>query len=91
MFLRGSNQTWKHMRGLFILSMAVCQISFDNLSSLLAKASKFIAEYDQLGALHRSLARNQLEGELSTLQQDLDSFGARFRVRTTRNMVFPLL
>jgi hypothetical protein len=28
---------------------------------------------------------------LSTLQQDLDSFGARFRVRTTRNMVFPLL
>ncbi|KAJ7894077.1 hypothetical protein B0H13DRAFT_2276518 [Mycena leptocephala] len=48
-------------------------------ASLLAKASEFIVEYDQLGALHRGLARNQLEGELSTLQQDLDSFGARFR------------
>jgi hypothetical protein len=78
------------MRGLFILSMAVCRISFDNLSSLLAKASEFIVEYDLLGALHRGLARNQLEGELTTLQQELDSFGARFRVRTTRNMVFPL-
>ncbi|KAJ7912934.1 hypothetical protein B0H13DRAFT_2472517 [Mycena leptocephala] len=51
----------------------------ETYASILAKASKFIAEYDQLGALHRSLARNQLEGELSTLQQDLDSFGARFR------------
>ncbi|KAJ7790258.1 hypothetical protein B0H13DRAFT_2299063 [Mycena leptocephala] len=51
----------------------------ERYASLLAKASEFIAEYDQLGALHRGLARNQLEGELSTLQQALDSFGARFR------------
>ncbi|KAJ7882491.1 hypothetical protein B0H13DRAFT_2344573 [Mycena leptocephala] len=30
--------------------------------ALLAKASEFVVEYDQLGALHRGLARNQLEG-----------------------------
>ncbi|KAJ7892161.1 hypothetical protein B0H13DRAFT_2529330 [Mycena leptocephala] len=51
----------------------------ETYASLLAKASEFIAEYDRLGALHRGLARNQLKGELSTLQQNLDSFGASFR------------
>ncbi|KAJ7855806.1 hypothetical protein B0H13DRAFT_2283603 [Mycena leptocephala] len=51
----------------------------ETYATSLAKASEFIVKYDQLGALHRGLARNQLEGELSTLQQDLDSFGARFR------------
>ncbi|KAJ6487592.1 hypothetical protein C8R45DRAFT_252300 [Mycena sanguinolenta] len=46
---------------------------------LLEEASKFVADYDSLKAITRALGRNELGSKFTELQQDLDSFGARFR------------
>ncbi|KAJ6487630.1 hypothetical protein C8R45DRAFT_253502 [Mycena sanguinolenta] len=46
---------------------------------LLEEASKFVADYDSLGAIKRDLGRNQLGSRFTELQQNLDLFGARFR------------
>ncbi|KAF7356051.1 hypothetical protein MVEN_00934900 [Mycena venus] len=49
------------------------------LARLLGETSKFVAEYDRRGAVRRITARHQLAGRLSALQQEIDSFGPRFR------------
>ncbi|KAJ7269695.1 hypothetical protein C8J57DRAFT_1227412 [Mycena rebaudengoi] len=51
----------------------------ETYTGLLKKAAAFVADYNEIGAVRRGAARNQLGGDFSTLQQDLDSFGARFR------------
>ncbi|KAJ7269755.1 ankyrin repeat-containing domain protein [Mycena rebaudengoi] len=51
----------------------------ETYAGLLEKAAAFVADYNEIGAVRRGAARNQLGGDFSTLQQDLDSFGARFR------------
>ncbi|KAJ7269766.1 ankyrin repeat-containing domain protein [Mycena rebaudengoi] len=51
----------------------------ETYAGLLEKAAAFVADYNEIGAIRRGAARNQLGGDFSTLQQDLDLFGARFR------------
>ncbi|KAF7358528.1 hypothetical protein MVEN_00903700 [Mycena venus] len=51
----------------------------ETYARLLKEASVFVSEYDELGLIRRSLARNHLGGNFSDLQGRLDSFGARFR------------
>ncbi|KAJ7269747.1 ankyrin repeat-containing domain protein [Mycena rebaudengoi] len=51
----------------------------ETYAGLLEKAAAFVAGYNEIGVVRRGAARNQLGGDFSTLQQDLDSFGARFR------------
>ncbi|KAJ7285924.1 ankyrin repeat-containing domain protein [Mycena rebaudengoi] len=51
----------------------------ETYAGLLEKAAAFVADYNEIGAVRRGAARNQLGGDFSTLQQDLNSFGARFR------------
>ncbi|KAJ7269760.1 ankyrin repeat-containing domain protein [Mycena rebaudengoi] len=51
----------------------------ETYAGLLEKAATFVADYNEIGAVRRGAARNQLGGDFSTLQQDLDLFGARFR------------
>ncbi|KAJ6585683.1 hypothetical protein B0H19DRAFT_1110477 [Mycena capillaripes] len=51
----------------------------ETYAGLVEEAAEFVANYDEIGAVRRSVARNQFGGDFSTLQQNLDSFGARFR------------
>ncbi|KAJ7926469.1 hypothetical protein B0H13DRAFT_2265901, partial [Mycena leptocephala] len=51
----------------------------EKYASLLEKAYMFISEYDNMGTLRRTTARDQLGSEFGALQQELDSFGTRFR------------
>ncbi|KAJ7092512.1 ankyrin repeat-containing domain protein [Mycena crocata] len=51
----------------------------ETYAGLLQTASRFIAEHDNLGKVQRFAARNQLGTELNDLQQQMTSFGARFR------------
>ncbi|KAJ7269786.1 ankyrin repeat-containing domain protein [Mycena rebaudengoi] len=51
----------------------------ETYAGLLEKAAAFVAGYNEIGAVRRGAARNQLGGDFTILQQDLDSFGARFR------------
>ncbi|KAJ7255942.1 hypothetical protein C8J57DRAFT_1344803 [Mycena rebaudengoi] len=48
-------------------------------ASLLEKAAALVTGYDQLEIVGGGATRNQLGGDLATLQQDIDSFGTRFR------------
>ncbi|KAF8146678.1 ankyrin repeat-containing domain protein [Mycena galopus ATCC 62051] len=45
---------------------------------LISKASQFINNYDDHGTLAHIAARNQLQGEMDTLNHELDLYGARF-------------
>jgi hypothetical protein len=49
---------------------------------LITKATEFVDEYDEKGKLVRWAARNQLGDEMDNLNQELNAFGDRFRVRT---------
>ncbi|KAJ7482175.1 ankyrin repeat-containing domain protein [Mycena galericulata] len=51
----------------------------EKYAQLITKASNFVNKFDSQGKLVRWAARNQLGGELDKLNQELDSFGARFR------------
>ncbi|KAJ6559670.1 ankyrin repeat-containing domain protein [Mycena capillaripes] len=51
----------------------------ETYARLLERSSKFVSEYDSLGGIRRGVAHTQLGNQLSTLQQDLDTFGTRFR------------
>ncbi|KAJ7879081.1 ankyrin repeat-containing domain protein [Mycena olivaceomarginata] len=62
----------------FLAEWSYCT-EVENCIRLLEETSKFLGEYDGLGALRRGAARSQLRTGLSDLQQKLDSFGARFR------------
>jgi hypothetical protein len=62
----------------FLAEWSYCT-EVDNCIRLLEETSKFLGEYDGLGAL-RCSARNQLRTGLSDLQQKLNSFGAWFWV-----------
>lgn len=75
-----SSQTLKHTLGLFIPFPYCYAESYSTSYRLLENASKFIADYNNLRAIHRGAAHSQLGRKLRTLQQELDSFGARFRV-----------
>ncbi|KAJ7768560.1 hypothetical protein B0H14DRAFT_2968386 [Mycena olivaceomarginata] len=46
---------------------------------LIEKASKFVKKYDEKNGLVRVSARNQLGNEIDKLNQELNTFGARFR------------
>jgi hypothetical protein len=73
----------------FLAEWSYCT-EVDNCIRLLEETSKFLGEYDGLGALRRGAARNQLRAGLSDLQQKLDSFGARFRVSPQTSFFFSL-
>ncbi|KAJ7114064.1 ankyrin repeat-containing domain protein [Mycena epipterygia] len=51
----------------------------ETYAEVLQKASKLVKEYDDYGRFHRVIARKVLGGQLSDLDRELDSFGARFR------------
>ncbi|KAJ7079503.1 hypothetical protein C8R43DRAFT_1053075 [Mycena crocata] len=51
----------------------------ETYARLLDKASRVVAEYDTRRSVVRVAARTQLGNELSTVNQELDSFGVRFR------------
>jgi hypothetical protein len=71
----------------FLAEWSYCT-EVENCIRLLEETSKFLGEYDGLGALRRGAARNQLRTGLSDLQQKLDSFGARFRVSPQTSISF---
>ncbi|KAJ7102707.1 ankyrin repeat-containing domain protein [Mycena epipterygia] len=56
-------------------------------AKLLTKASMFVKEYDNHGAVLRVVAHTQLGNDLSSLKQELDSFGARFRTNRLVDLV----
>ncbi|KAJ7118134.1 hypothetical protein C8R44DRAFT_673631, partial [Mycena epipterygia] len=51
----------------------------ETYAKLLEKASRVVTHYANRGTIVRVAARTQLGNELSGLERDLDSFGARFR------------
>ncbi|KAJ6605278.1 hypothetical protein DFH09DRAFT_1269594 [Mycena vulgaris] len=51
----------------------------ETYSVLLAKASVFIKQYDNQGVVRHVAARTELGSQMSSLNRELDSFGARFR------------
>ncbi|KAJ7473698.1 hypothetical protein B0H11DRAFT_1866618 [Mycena galericulata] len=51
----------------------------ETYTRLLGEASEYIVAYDRLGGITRGVAHNQLGSKISDLQQELDSFAARFR------------
>ncbi|KAJ6514666.1 hypothetical protein DFH09DRAFT_1431650 [Mycena vulgaris] len=51
----------------------------ETYSVLLARASVFIKQYDNQGVVRHVAARNELGSQMSTLNRELNSFGARFR------------
>ncbi|KAJ7924771.1 hypothetical protein B0H13DRAFT_1863635 [Mycena leptocephala] len=53
-------------------------LSLNNGHSLIAKASKFIKDYDTRGKFARFAGLNQLGGEMDKFDEELKSFGARF-------------
>lgn len=44
----------------------------------------FVKDYDSRGTVLRVVACTQLGNELNALNQELDSFGTRFRVRNNQ-------
>ncbi|KAJ7770950.1 hypothetical protein DFH07DRAFT_938098 [Mycena maculata] len=52
---------------------------FSNHTILITKASLFIERYDNRGRFAHFAGRNQLGDEIDKLNQELNSFGARFR------------
>ncbi|KAJ7832151.1 ankyrin repeat-containing domain protein [Mycena olivaceomarginata] len=55
------------------------KLDLERYAALITKASDFVDKYDTQGKIVRWAARNQLGEEMDTLNQELNSFGARFR------------
>ncbi|KAF8184630.1 hypothetical protein K438DRAFT_1837602 [Mycena galopus ATCC 62051] len=55
------------------------KLDLKKYAELIARASQFVNEYDSQGKLVRWAARSDLGGEIDKLNQELYSFGARFR------------
>ncbi|KAJ7628729.1 hypothetical protein FB45DRAFT_867717 [Roridomyces roridus] len=51
----------------------------ETYAALIGKASAFIAEFDKHGFFFRAVSRSQMDSKLTALNEELNSFGARFR------------
>ncbi|KAJ7902953.1 hypothetical protein B0H13DRAFT_1882447 [Mycena leptocephala] len=72
----------RYAKSFFLFVLFVVSYSIPN--RLLGKVSTFIKGYDQRSVGVRVAAHTQLASELDSLERELDSFGARFRVSTAK-------